>query len=336
MAIKLLLLQVISAMEPPVNDLEVEREKLEEVKELGPMYHCNLIDTEVTRKIAQAFLPGLASACVDNTMGGIFKTPRSVAVEIRKEMVDSLTQRSETFVAEAIVLEGDAEPEAPDHPYDIISDFIDDFASSKRNFFSRVSGWVLSDRREDRIDDFVQEMEINGFWLIGRRETVAQTLLKNVDFKDIFHCNKKFKSEKELLQHIPQCSFRTVNCSNEGCDSQFTAGNMENHDSVCSFKMLPCEQKCSDILMRREMDRHCITACPMKLVNCPFSSVGCLSNVPRCTLEQHNVENLQSHVLFILQGFHKEVATEDLKHRVDQLEKVCLVIVLIIYRKYRC
>lgn len=313
-------------MDPPVNDLGIEREKLEEVKEGGPMYHCNLFDTEVTHKIAQALLPGLASACVDNTMGGIFKTPGSVAVEIRKEMVDSLTQRSETFVAEAVVLEGVAEPEAPDHPFDIISDFIDDFSSSKRNFFSRVSGWVLSDRREDRIDDFVQEMEINGFWLIGRREAVAQTLLKNVDFKDAFHCNKKFNTDEELLQHLPQCNFRTIDCPNEGCDAQFTSGNMETHDSICPFKILPCEQKCSDILMRREMDRHCITVCPMKLVNCPFSSVGCQSTVPRCTLEQHNVENLQSHVLFILQGIHKEAATEDLKHRVDQLEKVSLVI----------
>lgn len=309
-------------MDPPPTDGGIERDKLEEVKEGGPMHHCNLFDAEVIHKIAEAFLPGLATACVDNTTGGLFKSPASVAVEARKEMVDSLIQRSETFVAEAIILEGEAETEVPEHPFDIISDFIDDFASSKRNFFSRVSGWLLSDRREDKIDEFVQEMELNGFWMIGRRETVAQTLLKNVDFKDAFHCNKKFNSADELVEHLPQCRFRTVHCPHEGCDDQFSAGNSEIHDAVCPFKMLPCEQNCSDIIMRRDMDRHCITVCPMKQVNCPFSSVGCESSVPRSMLEQHKLENVHAHVLSILQSIYKEAATEDLKHRVDQLEEV--------------
>lgn len=309
-------------MEPPPTDGGIERDKLEEAKEGGPMHHCNLFDTEVTFRIAEAFLPGLASACVDNTTGGLFRTPGSVAVGMRKEMVDSLIQRSETFVAEAVVLEGEAETEVPKHPFDIISDFIDDFAGSKRNFFSSVTGWILSDRREDRIDEFVQEMEMTGFWMVGRRETVAQTLLKNVDFKDTFHCNKKFNSEDELAAHLPQCRFRTVHCPNEGCDDQFSAGNSEIHDAVCPFKMLPCEQNCSDILMRRDMDRHCITVCPMKHINCPFSSVGCESSIPRSMLEQHKAENVHAHVLRILQSIHKEAATENLKHRVKHLEEV--------------
>ncbi|KAK1380060.1 TRAF-type domain-containing protein [Heracleum sosnowskyi] len=228
-------------MEPPPTDGCIERDKLEEVKEGGPMHHCNLFDAE----------------------------------------------------AEVVVLEGEAETEVPEHPFDIISDFIDDFASSKRNFFSNVAAWLLSDRREDRIDDFVQEMEMTGFWMIGRREMVAQTLLKNVDFKDSFHCNKKFNSEDDLAAHLPQCRYRSVHCPNEGCDDQFSAGNSEIHDAVCPFKMLPCEQNCSEILMSREMDRHCITVCPMKNINCPFSS-----------------------------SIHKEAATENLKHRVKQLEEL--------------
>lgn len=309
-------------MDPPPSDGGIEREKLEEVKEGGPMHHCNLFDAEVTHRIAEAFLPGLSSACVDNTTGGLFKTPGSVAVEMRKEMVDSLIQRSETFVAEAIVLEGEAETEVPEHPFDIILDFIDDFASSKRNFFSNVTGWILSERREERIDEFVQEMEINGFWMTGRRETLAQTLLKNVDFKDGFHCNKKFNSADELAAHLPQCQFRTVHCPNEGCDDQFSACNLEIHDAVCPFKMLPCEQNCAEILMRRYMDRHCITVCPMKHVSCPFSSVGCKFSIPWSMLEQHKEENVHAHVLSILQRIHKEAATEDLKHRVKQLEEL--------------
>ncbi|KAM7527288.1 hypothetical protein LguiB_030698 [Lonicera macranthoides] len=308
-------------MNPPVIDGNVESEKLEEDKKEGPMYHCELFDTEVIHKIAQAFLPGLASACVDNTTGGIFRSPGSVAVEIRKEMVDYLTQRSENFVAESVVLEGGPDTEVSDHPYDIIADFVDDFASSKRNFFSRVSGWVLSERREERIDDFVQELELNGFWLLQRREAVAQSLVKNVDFKNTYHCNMKFKTPEELTEHVAQCGFRTVNCRNEGCNTIFTAAHMENHDSTCDFKILPCEQKCSDEIMRRDMDRHCITVCPMKLVNCPFYAVGCQATVPRCMVEEHNTENLHHHTLCILQGIYKEAPAEDLEERLEQLEK---------------
>lgn len=59
----------------------LEREKLEEIKEGGLMHHCNLFDTEVTHKIAIAFLPGLASACVDNTTSSLFKSHGSVSVD---------------------------------------------------------------------------------------------------------------------------------------------------------------------------------------------------------------------------------------------------------------
>ncbi|CAH9108108.1 unnamed protein product [Cuscuta europaea] len=306
-------------MDPPASDAEVKPETLEEVKEEGPMFHCNLFDAEMVHKIGQEFLTGLASACVDNTTGGIFKSPASVALDVRREMVDYLVQRSETFVAESVVFEGDPIIEAPTDAFDIISDFIDDFAHSKRNFFSRVSGWILSDRREDRIDDFVQEMELNGFWLIGRRESVALTLLRNVDVKNTYHCSMKFRSEEELEHHLPSCSFRVVNCENEGCNAIFVAGHVDQHDSACPFKMLPCEQKCPDSIMRRDMDRHCITVCSMKLVNCPFYPVGCLSTVPQCYIADHRSENLQSHLVCILKLVHKEASLEALKKRTEVL-----------------
>ncbi|XP_057485345.1 uncharacterized protein LOC130771692 [Actinidia eriantha] len=305
---------------PPI-DIEVKPEKLEEANEVGPSFHCDLSDTEIVHKIAQAFLPGLASACVDNTTGGLFNSPASVAVDMRREMVEYLTQRSETFVAESVILEGGPEAEVSDHPYDIISDFVDDFGSSKRNIFSRVSGWLLSERREDKIDDFVQEMEINGFWLIERREVIAQTLLKNVDFKNTFHCDMKFNFAAKLVEHSLECNFRTMNCTNEGCNARFCASHLENHASICPFEMLPCEQKCSDSIMRREMDKHCITVCPMRLVNCPFYPVGCQSSVPHCTIQQHRLDDLHSHLLYILQVIHKDASMEVLKKRAEQLEE---------------
>lgn len=294
------------------------------VKEGGPMFHCDNVDTELVHKTAQLLLPGLATACVDNTTG-LFRGPSSVAVDIRKEMVDYLTQRSEMFTAETVV-QGDGNPnqteEVSDDPVEIITNFIDDFASSKRNWLSRVSGWLLSESREDKIDDFVQEMETNGFWFMDRRETVAGTLLKNVDYKNTSHCAMKFDSAEELTEHKPQCDFRPANCTNEGCHTKFCALHVEKHDAVCPYKVIPCEQKCSKSILRREMDRHCITVCPMKLVNCPFYQVGCQSTFPQCSLEQHCVEFLHSHLLPILQVIHKEDSSmEEIIQRVELLEK---------------
>ncbi|XP_073297015.1 uncharacterized protein [Primulina huaijiensis] len=305
-------------MNPPVDDHELELDKLEEEKEGGPLVHCDLYDTDIVYKIAQELLPGLASACIDNTTGGLLKSPASVAVEIRREMVDYLIQRSENFLAES-ALEGGVNEEISGNPYDILSDLIDDFSSSKRNFFSRVSGWLLSERREDWIDDLVQEMEINGFWLLNRRESVAQTLLKNVDFKNKYHCGKSFKSVDDLEVHKLHCNFRTMTCTNEGCNSRFSAAQIDHHDSTCPFKILPCEQNCSDRIMRRAMDRHCITICPMKLVKCPFYSVGCHSTIPQCAIDQHRSEGLHSHVLYILQSLHGEGLTETVKERAEDV-----------------
>ncbi|XP_020093559.1 uncharacterized protein LOC109713779, partial [Ananas comosus] len=288
-------------------------------------FSCDYCDRELVHKIAQVLLPGLATACVDNTTGGLFKSPSSVAIDLRKEMVDYLTQRSETFIAESVVPQEGAQAqteETSDDPVEIISEFLDNFSSSKRNFFSRVSNWLLSESREDKIDDFVQEMEMDEFWSIDRRETVSQVLLRNVDLKSAFHCVMKFGSEHELVAHKNACCFRPMDCPNEGCLAKFSAEHMEKHDSACPFKVLSCEQNCSQSLMRREMDRHCITVCPMRLINCPFNQAGCESTIPQCTLKEHCSQYLQSHILYVLRTIHKQgVSEEELKRKAELLEK---------------
>ncbi|CAN6810278.1 hypothetical protein Bca4012_004030 [Brassica carinata] len=303
-------------MDPPVSDLD----KIDDQKEkAGPSFHCHLYDTELVHKMAQTLLPGLATACVDNTTGDIFRSPGSVAADIRKEMIEYLTNRSQTFVAEHIVA---SDTDSSHHPFDIVSDFIDDFATSKRNLFSRVSGWLLSERREDNVDDFAQEMEISGFWLTDHRQGLAETLLKNVDFKNGYHCEMRFQTEGELAEHVLTCGYRTMNCENEGCNAVFCKRQMENHDSVCPFKMIQCEQSCDESIMRREMDRHCITVCPMKLVNCAFRAVGCLDDVRQCEIQQHQLDNVGSHLVCVLKSIYKEASLDDLKPRAEQIQQL--------------
>ncbi|CAN6818983.1 unnamed protein product [Brassica oleracea] len=300
-------------MDPPVSDLDDQKEKA------GPSFHCHLYDTELVHKISQTLLPGLATACVDNTTGDIFRSPGSVAADIRKEMIEYLTNRSQTFVAEHIVA---SDTDSSHHPFDIVSDFIDDFATSKRNLFSRVSGWLLSERREDNVDDFAQEMEISGFWLTDHRQGLAETLLKNVDFKNGYHCEMRFQTEGELAEHVLTCGYRTMDCENEGCNAVFCKKQMESHDSLCPFKIVKCEQRCDESIMRREMDRHCITVCPMKLVNCTFRAVGCLDDVRQCEVQEHQLESVGSHLMCVLKSIYKEASVDDLKPRAEEIQQL--------------
>ncbi|KAJ8618358.1 hypothetical protein MRB53_014544 [Persea americana] len=303
-------------------DTGEKHQTLEAVMEGDRLFRCNKCDSEIVNKMAEILLPGLATACIDNTTGGLFKSPEMVAIDLRKELVAYLTQRSETFVAEFVMQEENPGAENSDHPTDILEDFIEDFASSKRNLFSRVSGWLLSEKREDKVDDFAQQMESSGFWLMDRRVAIAETLLKNVDFKNVYHCEKIFDTDEELTEHQNECIFRSLMCTNNGCDASFCAVHEEKHNSTCPFKVLPCEQKCPESIVRREMDRHCITVCPMKLVNCPFHLVGCQSAFPLSMIEQHCSENLRSHVLSVLRKIHKEASEEELEQKLLLLEKL--------------
>nr|ACF81523.1 unknown [Zea mays] len=289
----------------------------------GALIQCPYCDSEAMHKLAQILLPGLAAVCVDGTTGDPFRSPSAVAVDLRKEMVDYITQRSDSFIADALI-ESEANQDAPgaevpDDPFETVSVFMDDFASTKRNIIGHVSGWLLTDSRDDKIDDFVQEMEATKFWPLERREAVAELLLKNVDLKTRFHCPEKYENEERLEDHKAQCSFRPVACANDGCRAKVSVRCVKDHDAACVYKLLQCEQGCDKRLLRRDMDRHCVTVCPMRPMKCPF---GCDSSFPDRDLERHCAEFLQPHLLMVLKAIHKKGRSEqDLKDLAQKLEK---------------
>ncbi|KAJ3691245.1 hypothetical protein LUZ61_020409 [Rhynchospora tenuis] len=282
-------------------------------------FDCPNCDTELEHKVAQLLLTGLATTCIDNTAGDPFRSYASVAIPLRKEMVDYLTERSQNFIAESIIGTVEAVPnqqvEVSDDPAEIISDFMDEFGNIKRNLFGRVSGWLLSENREEKIDDFAQDMETDNFWPIDRREGISAIFIKNVDVKRKFHCGEKYESAEKLHEHMSKCTYRKIICENEGCRAKFSAFSKDEHDVVCAYKMVECEQKCGERLLRRDMDRHCITVCKLRMVNCPFYQIGCESAFVQSELSKHCQEFLSHHVLYVLKSVHKREALSE-----DELE----------------
>uniref|UniRef100_A0A0A9D2G9 TRAF-type domain-containing protein n=1 Tax=Arundo donax TaxID=35708 RepID=A0A0A9D2G9_ARUDO len=288
-------------------------------------FWCDLCDTEVVHSMTELLLHGLATASMDSTTGDFFKSPSSVAVGVKTQLEGHLFQRTETLVRESVDGAEDCSNQlikASTRPTEFLSDLIDDFVASKRNFLSHVSGFLSSESRLNKIKDFTQKMEIENIWALDERKATAETILESIDMKCIFHCPERFDDQDKLADHRSQCKFRVVNCEHDGCIASFSAIQIDEHDSICPFKVLPCEQLCEQYVMRCEMDRHCATVCPMKLINCPFYHVGCETAFPQGTLDKHCSKLLQTHMLYVLQATTRhDVSVNDMNQRLELLEK---------------
>lgn len=295
------------------------------VEEDGYSSRCDLCDTEVIHSMTELLLQGLATASVDSTTGDIFKSASSVAVAVKAELENYMLVRTEALVRESVGGDEDHSEQlmkASTRPTEFLSDLIDDFVASKKNVLSHVSGFLSSESRLNKIKDFMQKMETENVWALDARKATAETILVSIDMKCIFHCPERFVEQDKLADHRSQCKFRVVDCKNDGCSASFSAIHIEDHDSICPFKALPCDQLCEQHVMRCEMDRHCATVCPMKLINCPFYHVGCETAFPQGNLDNHCSKLLQTHMLYVLQATTRQNATvNDMNQRLQLLEK---------------
>ncbi|KAL6899377.1 hypothetical protein ACP4OV_006035 [Aristida adscensionis] len=294
-------------------------------EEDGCNFRCDLCDSEVVNSMAELLIRSLATASVDSTTGDIFKGPSSVAAGMKTELEQYLLLRTETLVCESVdggEAHSDQLMKASSRPTEFLSDLIEDFVALKRNLLSHVSGFLSSESRLNRIKDFLQKMDMENIWALDGRKATAETILESIDMKCIFHCSERFADQDKLDDHRNQCKFRVVNCKNDGCLASFSAIHIDEHDSICPFKVLPCEQLCQELVMRCEMDTHCATVCHMKLINCPFHLVGCETAFPQGTLDTHCSKLLQTHMLYILQATTRhDASVNDMNQRLQLLEK---------------
>ncbi|KAJ3696827.1 hypothetical protein LUZ61_000532 [Rhynchospora tenuis] len=307
-------------MDDPVTDSEVEPQVEKVDNEDYSLLPCNNCDVETVQKLEQVLLHGLATACVEKTASDLFRGPTAVAPELSKEMVEFLMERTELLLSESAV-EADENLEqikkASTHPTEYISELVEGFIGSKRNLLIRVSGWISSETREAKIDDTANQIaDTNSF------RSIAEVLLRNMDIKGNFHCPEKFSTESKFDLHRENCDFRAVSCQNEGCGAVFSAIRLVNHDFICPFKVLPCDQGCGERVVRYEMEKHCSSVCTMRLVNCSFYNVGCETAFPYISLEKHCAEFVQQHLICVLRSVQKQGhVNEELKQRVQLLEK---------------
>ncbi|KAH9292032.1 hypothetical protein KI387_042779, partial [Taxus chinensis] len=283
---------------------------------------CGYYDVQQIQPIVHQLLVSLAAACVEKASADPFKQRGSFVEDLKVEMLEYLHQQVESFATGSGNLSTSGNFQTP---IKVIGDALQSFLRSKRSLFRRVSSKILSgDVNNGRIEEFVQELEKTGSWLAGKREVVAKSLLKRADRSRMFHCDMRFGKSQEFADHKAKCPLRPVMCMNEGCAEVLSAIHHEEHDGRCPFKLLPCIQSCGATVLRKDMEIHCSTMCPNKVVACPFNQVGCAAELPQGSLEQHYTDFIVPHLLYVLQSLHKQETTVvNQAQRIHLLEKAC-------------
>ncbi|XP_057870650.1 uncharacterized protein LOC131077224 [Cryptomeria japonica] len=299
---------------PLSNGISGTYEGMPELKE------CGYYDVQQIQMIVHQLLVSLAAASVEKASADPFKQPTSFVEDLKVEMLEYLHQQVESYATGSGNLSTSSRFQTP---VKLVGDALQGFLRSKRSLFRRVSSKLLSgDVNDKKIEEFVQELERTGSWLAGKREVVAKSLLKRADRSRMFHCDMRFDKSQEFVEHKAKCPLRPIMCTNEGCVEVLSAIHHDEHDGTCSFKLLPCKQSCGSTVLRKDMEFHCSTTCPNKVVPCPFNEVGCDAMLPQGSLVQHYTDFIASHLLYVLQSLHKQETTTGIQaQRIHLLEK---------------
>ncbi|XP_069624650.1 TNF receptor-associated factor 5 [Ranitomeya imitator] len=152
--------------------------------------------------------------------------------------------------------------------------------------------------------------------------------------------------------HLGQCLYETITCTNTGCHDKVIRKDLDNHvttqcqqrDETCAYcnksmtsidlqihtqKYCPlypvsCLNNCGKSSPREEVDDH-LLLCPEAEVECPYTSYGCYIKVKRAKLKVHEETFLRDHMLYVLNRNTKlEKQMFDLKQSLEQKESKIL------------
>ncbi|XP_066451706.1 TNF receptor-associated factor 5 isoform X2 [Eleutherodactylus coqui] len=148
--------------------------------------------------------------------------------------------------------------------------------------------------------------------------------------------------------HLGQCLYETIMCSNTGCHDKVIRKDLDNHlatqcelrDEICAYckksmtsidlqvhtrKYCPlypvaCLNNCGNTCSREKVEDH-LVVCPEAEVECPYTSYGCYVKVKRGKLKVHEETFLRDHMLYVMNRNTKlEKQMLDLKQSLEQKE----------------
>ena len=141
-------------------------------------------------------------------------------------------------------------------------------------------------------------------------------------------CNRKIK-RCEMNNHLEVCLKLIVQCPNQaqGCVAQCKREHLNQHCQVCPKRQhtcpycglrgihefimtqhteecqeipVPCKNRsCKEKFRRREIENH-QEICPKKIIQCPFSTIGCTAEIKIEELEKHEEKVVKHHLRLAL------------------------------------
>jgi hypothetical protein len=85
-----------------------------------------------------------------------------------------------------------------------------------------------------------------------------------------------------MPEHISSCSYRKIECENEGCGVSYCFIDLYEHKSTCQYEKLTCcmsfgDLVCEEVVIRKDFAAH-QHECPLRPVTCP-NGCGCIMSV---------------------------------------------------------
>lgn len=111
-----------------------------------------------------------------------------------------------------------------------------------------------------------------------------------------YDCIYKARRE-DVIIHEANCDMRIVNCNY--CLSDIAHIKLSEHYKICLKYELRCEY-CKNLYKREDNQHHLIDVCPMTIINCSYSSLGCMKVTKREEMNDHLLKEQVLHNQLIL------------------------------------
>ena len=138
-----------------------------------------------------------------------------------------------------------------------------------------------------------------------QKQCVKITPNKDLDYEILIsrvYCTSKengcqwMGTLESLDKHLEECPFLEVECPSS-CSVKIQRRMVKDHEAICKRFPIKCQQ-CGDMYERRDRLSH-LEACSLTKVKCPFSIVGCTTEVLNKDLQQHFEESLSEHYALV-------------------------------------
>ena len=122
------------------------------------------------------------------------------------------------------------------------------------------------------------------------------------------YCSDLFLRFYIQTHQSDQCLLRPFSC--KYC-KDFNSNHIDvttNHWPVCGYYLLPCTDKCGEIIQRQNLQSHITNDCPLTIIDCDLQHVGCEVRLPRKDMPAHLQESMVQHMSLHALSYKQVVA----------------------------